>query len=117
MARKRRAISVKGGAYRTSARTPDHFTTVLDATILSSAPNNTNTNYHTNNAMQDLMNPHAAPAVANATIAEPSARTSDSCRWTIDVSGEGGPARSRWSCTNRCCGIPENRVRGANLCG
>jgi hypothetical protein len=75
MARKRRAISVKGGAYRTSARTPDHFTTVLDATILSSAPNNTNTNYHTNNAMQDLMNPHAAPAVANATIAEPRART------------------------------------------
>jgi hypothetical protein len=75
MARKRRAISVKGGAYRTSARTPDHFTTVLDATIISSAPNNTNTNYHTNNAMQDLMNPHAAPAVANATIAEPRART------------------------------------------
>ena len=75
MARKRRAISVKGGAYRTSARTPDHFTTVFDATIISSAPNNTNTNYHTNNAMQDLMNPHAAPAVANATTAEPSART------------------------------------------
>jgi hypothetical protein len=75
MARKRRAISVKGGAYRTSARTPDHFTTVFDATIISSAPNNTNTNYHTNNAMQDLMNPHAAPAAANAAIAEPSART------------------------------------------
>ena len=75
MARKRRAISVKGGAYRTSARTPDHFTTVFDATIISSAPNNTNTNYHTNNAMQDLMNPHAAAAAANAAIAEPSART------------------------------------------
>ena len=76
MARKRRAISVKGGAYRTSTRTvtPVNFT-VLDAAIISSAPNNTNTNYHTNNAMQDLMNPHAAPAVANATIAEPRART------------------------------------------
>ena len=74
--KRQRAISVKGGAYRTSARTPDHFTTVFDATIISSAPNNTNTNYHTNNAMQDLMNPHAAPAAANAAIAEPSARTS-----------------------------------------
>jgi len=72
MARKRRAISIKSGKCRTSARTvtPVNFT-VLDATIISSAPNNT----HTNNAMQDLMNPHAAPAVANATIAEPRART------------------------------------------
>jgi len=71
MARKRRAISVKGGAYRTSARTPDHFTTVLDATIISSEPNNTNTN----NAMQDLMNPHAAPAAANPAIAQRAACT------------------------------------------
>ena len=72
MARKRRAISVKGGAYRTSTRTvtPVNFT-VLDATIISSAPNNTNTNYHTNNAMQDLMNPHAVPAAANTAIAQP----------------------------------------------
>ena len=72
MARKRQAISVKGGAYRTSARTPDHFTTVLDATIISSEPNNTNTN----NAMQDLMNPHAAPAAANPAIAQRAACTS-----------------------------------------
>ena len=78
MARKRRAISIKSGKCRTSARTPVNFT-VLDATIISSAPNNTNTNYHTNNAMQDLMNPHAAPAVANATIAEPRARTYHQC--------------------------------------
>ena len=72
MARKRRAISIKSGKCRTSTRTvtPVNFT-VLDATIISSEPNNTNTN----NAMQDLMNPHAAPAVANATIAEPRART------------------------------------------
>ena len=77
MARKRRAISIKSGKCRTSARTPVNFT-VLDATIISSAPNNTNTNYHTNNAMQDLMNPHAEPAVANATIAEPRARTGGS---------------------------------------
>ena len=76
MARKRRAISIKSGKFRTSVRTvtPVSFT-VLDATIISSAPNNTNTNYHTNNAMQDLMTPHAAPAAANAAIAEPSART------------------------------------------
>ena len=42
----------------------------MDATIISSAPNNTNTNYHTNNAMQDFMNPHAVPAAANAAIAQ-----------------------------------------------
>ncbi len=65
MARKRRAISVKGGAYRTSARTPDHFT-VLDATPIA----NPYTNNHTNNAMQDFMNPHAVPAAANAAIAQ-----------------------------------------------
>ena len=67
MARKRRAISVKGGAYRTSTRTvtPVNFT-VLDATIISSAPNNT----HTNNGLQDFMNPAAVPAAANATIAQ-----------------------------------------------
>ena len=86
MARKRRAISIKSGKCRTSARTPVNFT-VLDATIISSAPNNTNTNYHTNNAMQDLMNPHAAPAVANATIAEPRARTEPGPR----CSGTRGP--------------------------
>ena len=67
MARKRRAISIKSGKCRTSARTPVNFT-VLDATIISSAPNNTNTNYHTNNAMQDFMNPHAVPAAANPAI-------------------------------------------------
>ena len=55
----------KGGAYRTSARTPDHFT-VLDATPIA----NPYTNNHTNNAMQDFMNPHAVPAAANATIAQ-----------------------------------------------
>ena len=42
---------------------------------------------------------------------------SDSCRWTIDVGGESGPARSKWPDTYRRCGIPENRVRGANLWG
>ena len=72
MARKRRAISIKSGKCRTSTRTVTPVNlTVLDATIISSEPNNTDTN----NAMQDLMNPHAAPAVANATIAEPRART------------------------------------------
>ena len=70
MARKRRAISVKGGAYRTSARTPDHFT-VLDATSIA----NPYTNNNTNIPQLDFMNPDAAPAVANATIAEPRART------------------------------------------
>ena len=68
MARKRRAISIKSGKCRTSARTPVNFT-VLDATIISSAPTNTNTNYHTNISQLDFMNPHAVPAVANATIA------------------------------------------------
>ena len=67
MARKRRAISIKGGKCRTSPRTRANFT-VLDATIISSAPNNTNTNDHTNNAMEDLMNPHAVPAAANPAI-------------------------------------------------
>ena len=43
--------------------------TVLDATIIS-APTNTNTNYHTNISQLDFMNPHAVPAVANATIAQ-----------------------------------------------
>ena len=69
MARKRRAISIKSGKCRTSARTPVNFT-VLDATIISSAPTNTNTNYHTNISQLDFMNPHAVPAVANATIAQ-----------------------------------------------
>ena len=69
MARKRRAISIKSGKCRTSARTPVNFT-VLDATIISSAPTNTNTNYHTNTSQLDFMNPHAVPAVANATIAQ-----------------------------------------------
>ena len=32
-------------------------------------------NYHTNIPQLDFMNPYAAPAVANATIAEPRART------------------------------------------
>ncbi len=68
--KRQRAISVKGGAYRTSARTPDHFT-VLDATPIA----NPYTNNHTNNAQLDFMDPYAAPAVANATIAEPRART------------------------------------------
>ena len=69
MARKRRAISIKSGKCRTSARTPVNFT-VLDATIISSAPTNTNTNYHTNTSQMDFMNPHAVPAAANATIAQ-----------------------------------------------
>ena len=69
MARKRRAISIKSGKCRTSARTPVNFT-VLDATIISSAPTNTNTNYHTNISQLDFMNPHAVPAAANATIAQ-----------------------------------------------
>ena len=71
MARKRRAISIKSGKCRTSTRTvtPVNFT-VLDATIISSAPNNTNTNYHTNISQLDFMNPHAVPAAANATIAQ-----------------------------------------------
>ena len=70
--KRQRAISVKGGAYRTSARTvtPDHFT-VLDATLIA----NPYTNNNTNILQLDFMNPDAAPAVANATIAEPSART------------------------------------------
>ena len=76
MARKRRAISVKGGAYRTSARTPDHFTTVFDATIISSAPNNTNNNDHTNNAIEDFMDPHAVPAAANPAIPQRATCTS-----------------------------------------
>jgi hypothetical protein len=66
MARKRRAISIKGGKCRTGARTPVGFT-VLDATIIS-APTNNNTNY---NGQVDFMTPHAERAVANATIAEP----------------------------------------------
>ena len=69
MARKRRAISIKSGKCRTSPRTRANFT-VLDATIISSAPNNTNTNDHTNNAMEDFMNPHAVPAAANPAIAQ-----------------------------------------------
>ena len=70
MARKRRAISIKSGKCRTSARTPVNFT-VLDATIISAPTNtNTNTNYHTNISQLDFMNPHAVPAVANATIAQ-----------------------------------------------
>ena len=69
MARKRRAISIKSGKCRTSPRTRANFT-VLDATIISSAPNNTNTNDHTNNAMEDFMNPHAGPAAANPAIAQ-----------------------------------------------
>ena len=68
--KRQRAISVKSGAYRTSARTPDHFT-VLDATPIA----NPYTNNHTNIPQLDFMNPYAAPAVANATIAEPRART------------------------------------------
>ncbi len=68
--KRQRAISVKGGAYRTSARTPDHFT-VLDATPIA----NPYTNNNNNNLQLDFMNPDAAPAVANATIAEPRART------------------------------------------
>jgi hypothetical protein len=75
MARKRRAISIKSGKCRTSARTPVNFT-VLDATIIS-APTNTNTNYHTNISQLDFMNPHAVPAVANATIAQRGTCTED----------------------------------------
>ena len=63
--KRQRAISVKSGAYRTSARTPDHFT-VLDATPMS----NPYKNNHTNNSRQDFMNPHAVPAAANAAIAQ-----------------------------------------------
>ena len=68
--KRQRAISVKGGAYRTSARTPVNFT-VLDAVPVSNpyTPNNTN------NAQLNFMDPYAAPAVANATTAEPRART------------------------------------------
>jgi hypothetical protein len=67
MARKRRAISIKGGKCRTSPRTRANFT-VLDATMISSAPNNTNANDHTNNAIEDFMDPHAVPAAANPAI-------------------------------------------------
>ena len=63
--KRQRAISVKGGAYRTSARTPDHFT-VVDATLIA----NPYTNNNNNNAMQDFMNPHAVPAAANPAIAQ-----------------------------------------------
>ena len=63
--KRQRAISVKSGAYRTSARTPDHFT-VLDAIPMSNPYNNN----HTNTSQQDFMNPHAVPAAANATIAQ-----------------------------------------------
>ena len=80
MARKRRAISIKSGKCRTSARTPVNFT-VLDATIIS-APTNTNTNYHTNISQLDFMNPHAVPAVANATIAQ-----RGTCTWGISLRG------------------------------
>ena len=83
--KRQRAISVKGGAYRTSARTPEHFT-VLDATpianphtnntVLDATPiANPYTNNNTNITQLDFMNPDAAPAAANAAIAEPSART------------------------------------------
>ena len=68
--KRQRAISVKSGAYRTSARTPVNFT-VLDAIPVS----NPYTLNNTNNAQLDFMDPYAAPAVANATIAEPRART------------------------------------------
>ena len=68
--KRRRAISVKGGGYRTGSRTPVTFT-VLDAIPVS----NPYTNNNTNNAQLDFMNSHAVPAVANATIAEPCART------------------------------------------
>jgi hypothetical protein len=63
-------ISVKGGGYRTGSRTPVTFT-VLDAIPVSNPYKNNNTN----NAQLDFMDPYAAPAVANATIAEPRART------------------------------------------
>jgi hypothetical protein len=76
--KRQRAISVKSGAYRTSARTPDHFT-VLDAIPMS----NPYKNNHTNNSRQDFMNPHAVPAAANATIAQRGTCT----RWSITACG------------------------------
>ena len=63
--KRQRAISVKSGAYRTSARTPVNFT-VLDAIPMSNPYNNN----HNNTSQQDFMNPHAVPAAANATIAQ-----------------------------------------------
>jgi hypothetical protein len=68
--KRRRAISIKGGGYRTGSRTPVGFT-VLDAIPVS----NPYTNNNTNKAQLDFMNPHAVHAVANATIAEPCTRT------------------------------------------
>ena len=98
--KRQRAISVKGGAYRTSARTPDHFT-VLDAISIA----NPYTNNNNNNLQLDFMNPDAAPAAANAAIAEPSARTL--CR-----RGGGNPSHTCELFAGRLGGI----TRSDNVC-
>ena len=66
----RRAISIKGGRYRTGSRTPVGFT-ALDATPVF-PPYNDHTNH---NGQLDFMNPHAERGAANAAPAAPSSRT------------------------------------------
>ena len=87
--KRQRAISVKSGAYRTSARTPVNFT-VLDAIPMSNPYNNN----HTNTSQLDFMNPRAVPAAANATIAQ---RGTCSLKSTEDV----------WRCWNICSVCPQ----------
>ena len=72
--KRRRAISIKGGKYRTGSRTPVGFT-VLDATPVS-APTNDYTNDHTNhNGQFDFMDQNAERGAANAALAAQSSRT------------------------------------------
>ena len=66
--KRRRAISIKGGKYRTGSRTPVGFT-VLDAIPVSPPTNN-----YTNGQL-DFMNPNAERGAANAALAAPSSRT------------------------------------------
>ena len=68
--KRRRAISIKGGKYRTGSRTPVGFT-ALDATPVF-PPYNDHTNH---NGQLDFMNPHAERGAANAAPAAPSSCT------------------------------------------
>ena len=72
--KQRRAISIKGGKYRTGSRTPVGFT-VLDATPVF-PPTNDYTNDHTNhNGQFDFMDQNAERGAANVALAARSSRT------------------------------------------
>ena len=86
--KRRRAISIKGGKYRTGSRTPVGFT-VLDATPVS-APTNDYTNDHTNhNGQFDFMDQNAELGAASAALAARSSRTPRGPKMMIEGASAG----------------------------